>query len=147
MFQLDTYSRLVRWISKATPNEAKTKSGYRPTLKRLAATVHQHRTYSSLSVKDARAAISIRLSRSQSLFAFALYWFYISDVTRFIPTDEKFSKWELPHLSLEWDHLGKFSEIATQFCDVTEITTSGAIHYEGGETKGSYKCTVLRYLV
>ena len=67
-----------------------------------------------------------KLTYKDSKVAFVLLWVTLepSSVTKM---DGKFEDWSFPRFEIELDHSGIF-----------RVLPSGAIFYEGGETKGSY---------
>ena len=61
--------------------------------------------------------------------SFVFLWSLL-EPERFGKQDGDFSKWSIPCLEMEVDHVGLF-----------RVLSSGEIYYEGGETKGSHTGT------
>jgi len=88
-------------------------------------------------IKDGDTAVSadgeyvdlaISNLRSNSKLALAAFWLCIQG-GYYAPRDNaSFNHWRWPPVNLEFDHQGDFRRVGSM-----------RIHYEGGETKSSYK--------
>lgn len=132
---------MVRWVACAQDARNNDASGFYQFLGDFGEMLKRHRLMKSLPIVTLRDALIQRLSQEDSTLCLVMFWMYISEIDTFRPSNKDFTKWNYPHIRLEWDHQGTFNETPTKFIDLPKDPLDlvvGVVHYSGGETKSSY---------
>ena len=146
IIQLDPYSKLIRWTTSAVKQGAH-RSGYATHLRHLRDAIDAQRALfpskeslpadtKEFLTSDNRRML-IKMLQLDPKLGLAALWFMTSHGNNDIKPQEDlpFSKWNLPHLTLEFDHAGSFLEILAH--------SKSIWHYEAAESKLSYTGTHL----
>jgi hypothetical protein len=140
IIQLDPYSKLIRWTTSAVKQNAH-RSGYAIHLRHLCDAINAQRALfpstESLPAGTKEVLTSfdrgmfIKMLRLDPKLGLAVLWFMTSHGDNDLEPREDlaFRKWNLPHLTLQFDHAGGFREV---FAHSTSIW-----HYEASESKSS----------
>lgn len=147
-FQLDAFSRLVRWVHLSNESVGYRNHRFHPSAERLATKIESLRQLSSEDLDGTKKMIFDHLREKDSDLAFVCLQFLINHAS-LKPLDSQvdFSSWGRPTLEIELDIAGRLTQIGPCFENIDGVESSfkesfsRMVLVEGGEIKFSWRGT------